>query len=99
ITKEAKKYALLYNFWVPNGLFPPTLKPNVDPHSPTCWVSPRDKLDGAMVELYSMVPSSLHKHMENFKQFSSIMSAFMLTLGQECSNILRAIKDCASIIF
>ncbi|KAI5993202.1 hypothetical protein EDD15DRAFT_2367425 [Pisolithus albus] len=96
ITKEAKKYALLYNFWVPDGLFPPTPKPNVDPHSPTRWASPRDKLDGAMAELYSVVPSSLHKHMENYKQFGSI---FTSALGQERSNILRAIKDCASIVF
>ncbi|KAI6141444.1 hypothetical protein BKA82DRAFT_4362129 [Pisolithus tinctorius] len=96
ISKEVKKYALLYNFWVLDGLFLPTPKPDVDLHSPTCWMSPKAKLDGAVVELYSIVPNSLHKHMETYKQFGSI---FMSALSQEQSNILRAIKDCAGIVF
>ncbi|KIO06237.1 hypothetical protein M404DRAFT_139230 [Pisolithus tinctorius Marx 270] len=96
ISKEAKKYTLLYNFWVPDGLFLPMPKPDVDPHSPTCWTSPEAKLDGAVAELYSIVPSSLHKHMETYKQFGSI---FTSALSQEWSNILRAIKDCAGIVF
>ncbi|KAI6008906.1 hypothetical protein F5J12DRAFT_782314 [Pisolithus orientalis] len=79
ISKEVKKYALLYNFWVPDGLFLPMPKPDVDLHSPTRWMSPKAKLDGAVVELYSIVPSSLH--------------------NQEWSNILRAIKNCAGIVF
>ncbi|KAI5994924.1 hypothetical protein F5J12DRAFT_785721 [Pisolithus orientalis] len=41
------------------------------------------------------VKSSLHKHMETYKQFGSI---FMSALSQEWSNILRAIKDCAGIV-
>ncbi|KIO00033.1 hypothetical protein M404DRAFT_153694 [Pisolithus tinctorius Marx 270] len=90
ISKEAKKYALLHNFWVPDGLFPPMPKLDVDLHSPTCWTSPKAKLDGAVAELYSIVPSSLHKHMETYKQFGSII---------KWSNILRAIKDCAGIVF
>ncbi|KAI6002406.1 hypothetical protein F5J12DRAFT_894173 [Pisolithus orientalis] len=90
ISKEAKQYALLYNFWVPDGLFPLTPKLDVDPHSPTHWTSPKAKLDGAVAELYSVVPSSLHKHMETYKQFGSIIKQ---------SNILRAIKDCAGIVF
>ncbi|KAI6146779.1 hypothetical protein BKA82DRAFT_4356289 [Pisolithus tinctorius] len=90
ISKEVKKYALLYNFWVLDGLFLPMPKPDVDLHSPTCWMSPKAKLDGALAELYSVVPSSLHKHMETYKQFGSII---------KWSNILRAIKDCAGIVF
>ncbi|KAI6142759.1 hypothetical protein BKA82DRAFT_4360564 [Pisolithus tinctorius] len=74
ISKEAKKYALLYNFWVLDGLFLPTPKLDVDLHSPTHWMSPEAKLDGAVVELYSVVPSSLQKHMETYKQFGSICS-------------------------
>ncbi|KIO05138.1 hypothetical protein M404DRAFT_40332, partial [Pisolithus tinctorius Marx 270] len=96
ISKEAKKYALLYNFWVLDGLFLPTPKLDVDLHSPTHWMSPEAKLDGAVVELYSVVPSSLQKHMETYKQFGSI---FASALSQEWPNILRAIKDCAGIVF
>ncbi|KAI6016165.1 hypothetical protein BKA83DRAFT_76680, partial [Pisolithus microcarpus] len=79
---------------VPDGLFPPTPKLDIDPHSATCWALPQAKLDGVMAELYNVVPCSLHKHMETYKQFGSI---FTSTLSQEWSNILRAIKDCASI--
>ncbi|KAI5984995.1 hypothetical protein EDC04DRAFT_2615507 [Pisolithus marmoratus] len=82
ITKEAKKYLLLYHFWVADGVFPMTLKPSVDPCSPSCWDSPRAKMEGMTAELYSIIPESLHD-----------------ALGQEQSNVLKCIKDAASLIF
>ncbi|KAI6042434.1 hypothetical protein EDC04DRAFT_2892093 [Pisolithus marmoratus] len=95
ITKEAKKYLLLYHFWVADGVFPMTLKPSVDPCSPSCWDSPRAKMEGMTAELYSIIPESLHESMEQHPHFGSFTSA----LGQERSNVLKCIKDAASLIF
>ncbi|KAI6038374.1 hypothetical protein EDC04DRAFT_2896396 [Pisolithus marmoratus] len=95
ITKEAKKYLLLYHFWVADGVFPMTLKPNVDPCSPSHWDSPMAKMEGMTAELYSIIPESLHKSMEQHSCFGSFTSA----LGQEQSNVLKCIKDAASLNF
>ncbi|KIJ60953.1 hypothetical protein HYDPIDRAFT_169973 [Hydnomerulius pinastri MD-312] len=96
IANAAKRYIMLYHFWVLKRLFPPTPKPNVDPQSSLHWASPQAKLSGSMAELYSVIPKALHDPMENYKQSSVV---FCSALGQERSNILKTIKDSAGIIF
>ncbi|KAG1718972.1 hypothetical protein EDB19DRAFT_1919566 [Suillus lakei] len=96
ITCTGKKYAMFHYFWVMNGLFPTTPKPNVDPRSDTRWASPEAKLNGAMAELYQCVPKSLHKSMETYSQFGPL---FRAAVSSERSNILHSLKDCAGLIF
>ncbi|KAI5981971.1 hypothetical protein EDD15DRAFT_2367786 [Pisolithus albus] len=96
IAKEAKKYVMLYHFWVTDRVFPTTFKPNVDPRSPSRWSSPEAKIEGMVAELYNLIPKSLHESMEQYPRFGSV---FTSALGQERSNILKAIKDSASLIF
>jgi hypothetical protein len=73
ITAEGKKYTLFYHFWVIPGVFPTTPQPDNDPRSPTCWASPEAKLNGTMVELYQCVPKDLHKSMEKYSLFNSLV--------------------------
>ncbi|KAG0700516.1 hypothetical protein DFH29DRAFT_876570 [Suillus ampliporus] len=73
ITRAGKMYVMFHYFWVMNGLFPTTPQPNIDPRSDTCWASPEAKLNGAMAELYHCVPKSLHKAMETYSQFRSLI--------------------------
>ncbi|KAG1868960.1 hypothetical protein DFJ58DRAFT_723373 [Suillus subalutaceus] len=96
ITRAGKKYAMFHYFWVMNGLFLTTPKPNVDPRSDTRWASPEAKLNGAMAELYQCVPKSLHKSMETYLQFGPL---FRAAISSERSNILHSLKDCAGLIF
>ncbi|KAI5988493.1 hypothetical protein F5J12DRAFT_915926 [Pisolithus orientalis] len=47
------------------------------------------KLKGTLTELYKMIPMDLHESMVTYKQFGSM----------ERSNVLKAIKDCAGMLF
>ncbi|KAG2339942.1 hypothetical protein BDR05DRAFT_1002873 [Suillus weaverae] len=96
ITAEGKKYTLFYHFWVIPGVFPMTPQPDNDPRSPMHWASPEAKLNGAMVELYQCVSKDLHKFMEKYSSFDSL---FCAAVSAEQSNIVHAIKSCASLIF
>lgn len=73
ITAEGKKYMLFYHFWVIPGVFPTTPQPDNDSHSPTHWASPEAKLNGAMVELYQCVSKDLHKSIEKYLSFDSLV--------------------------
>lgn len=77
ITTQGKTYALFYHFWVIPGVFPTTPQPDVDPRSPMCWSSPEAKLNGAMAELYRCVPKDLHKSMEKYTPFDSLVRTFI----------------------
>ncbi|KAG1830913.1 hypothetical protein EV424DRAFT_1314964 [Suillus variegatus] len=77
ITTQGKTYALFYHFWVIPGVFPTTPQPDVDPRSPTHWSSPEAKLNGAMAELYRCVPKDLHKSMEKYTLFDSLVRTFI----------------------
>ncbi|KAI6028152.1 hypothetical protein EDC04DRAFT_2899110 [Pisolithus marmoratus] len=84
ITKEAKKYLILYHFWVADSVFPTTLKLDVDPCSPSRWDSPRAKMEGMTAELYSVILESLHKSMEQhpcFDAASLIFAQYNLNLS------------------
>ncbi|KAI5989533.1 hypothetical protein EDD15DRAFT_2198490 [Pisolithus albus] len=72
IAAEAKKYVMLYCFWVTDGVFPTTFNPNVDPRSPSRWNSAEAKVEGMTAELYSVIPESLHESMEQNKRFGSV---------------------------
>ncbi|KIK43162.1 hypothetical protein CY34DRAFT_82254 [Suillus luteus UH-Slu-Lm8-n1] len=96
ITAEGKKYTLFYHFWVIPGVFPTTPQPDNDPRNPTRWASPEAKLNGAMAELYQCVSKDLHKSMEKYSSFDSL---FRAAVSAERSNIVHAIKSCASLVF
>ncbi|KAG1756382.1 uncharacterized protein EDB91DRAFT_1241455 [Suillus paluster] len=96
ITAKGKKYTLFYHFWVIPGVFPMTPQPDNDPCSPTRWASPKARCHGAMAELYKCVSKDLHKSMEKYTAFDSLFRAAVST---EQSNIVHAIKSCASLIF
>ncbi|KIK27795.1 hypothetical protein PISMIDRAFT_22063 [Pisolithus microcarpus 441] len=72
IATEAKKYVMLYCFWVTDSVFPMTFNPNVDPRSPSHWNLPEAKAKGMTAELYSVVLESLHESMEQNKCFGSV---------------------------
>ncbi|KAG2099440.1 hypothetical protein BD769DRAFT_1677265 [Suillus cothurnatus] len=96
ISHQGQRYALYCNFWVANGLFPTTPQPGINSRSATCWTSPKEKLKGAMAELYLFIPKDLHHSMETYSRFSSL---FRAAVSSERSNILHSIKDCAGVIF
>ncbi|KIO05038.1 hypothetical protein M404DRAFT_25652 [Pisolithus tinctorius Marx 270] len=96
IEQEAKKYLLLYHFFIIQSLFPAAPNPNTDRHDPAWWKSQDGKLKGALTELYEMIPADLHESMVTYKQFGSV---FVQAHGQERSNVLKVIKDCAGTLF
>ncbi|KAI6138030.1 hypothetical protein BKA82DRAFT_4367869 [Pisolithus tinctorius] len=96
IEQEAKKYLLLYHFFIIQSLFPAAPNPNTDRHDPARWKSQDGKLKGALTELYEMIPADLHESMVTYKQFGSV---FVQAHGQERSNVLKVIKDCAGALF
>ncbi|KIN93939.1 hypothetical protein M404DRAFT_35577 [Pisolithus tinctorius Marx 270] len=96
IEQEAKKYLLLYHFFIIQSLFPAAPNPNTDRHDPARWKSQDGKLKGALTELYEMIPTDLHESMVTYKQFGSM---FVQAHGQERSNVLKVIKDCAGMLF
>ncbi|KAG1759921.1 hypothetical protein EDD22DRAFT_848876 [Suillus occidentalis] len=96
ITHAGKKYAMFHYFWVMNGLFPTTPKPNIDLCSDTCWASPEAKLNGTMAELYQCVLKSLHKLMKTYSQFRPL---FCAAISSERLNILHSLKDYTGLIF
>ncbi|KAI6103320.1 hypothetical protein EDD16DRAFT_1515303 [Pisolithus croceorrhizus] len=62
IAKEAKKYVMLYHFWVADGVFPTTFKPDVNPCSPSCWNLPKAKVKDStslIFAQYNLDPSIL----------------------------------------
>ncbi|KIK25417.1 hypothetical protein PISMIDRAFT_96900, partial [Pisolithus microcarpus 441] len=73
ITKEAKKYIMLYHFWVTDHVFPMTFKPNVNPCSPSCWSLPKAKIEGMATELYNFIPKSLHESVEQYPHFGIVI--------------------------
>jgi hypothetical protein len=79
---------MFHYFWVMNGLFPTTPKPNVDPRSDTCWASPEAKLNGAMAELYQCVPKSLHKSMETYSQFRPLVCLIAASMLSMLTHVL-----------
>ncbi|KAI5984981.1 hypothetical protein F5J12DRAFT_787452 [Pisolithus orientalis] len=96
IEQEAKKYLLLYHFFIIQSLFPAVLNPNTDQHDPAQWKSQDGKLKGTLTELYKMIPVDLHESMVTYKQFGSM---FIQAHSQERSNVLKVIKDCAGTLF
>ncbi|KAI5998413.1 hypothetical protein F5J12DRAFT_784984 [Pisolithus orientalis] len=96
IEQDTKKYLLLYHFFIIQSLFPAALNPNTDRHDPAQWKSQDGKLKGALTELYEMIPADLHESMVTYKQFGSV---FIQAHGQERSNVLKVIKDCAGTLF
>ncbi|KAI6008473.1 hypothetical protein EDC04DRAFT_2610970 [Pisolithus marmoratus] len=73
ITKEAKKYVMLYSFWLTDSVFPMTSNPDVDPHSPSCWTSHEARVKGMRAELYSVILKSLHEAMAQYLHFGSVV--------------------------
>ncbi|KIO12123.1 hypothetical protein M404DRAFT_42499, partial [Pisolithus tinctorius Marx 270] len=96
IEQEAKKYLLLYHFFIIQSLFPAALNPNADRRDPAWWKSQDGKLKGTLTELYEMIPVDLHESMVTYKQFGSV---FVQAHGEERSNVLKVIKDCAGALF
>ncbi|KIN96116.1 hypothetical protein M404DRAFT_164126 [Pisolithus tinctorius Marx 270] len=96
IEQEAKKYLLLYHFFIIQSLFPAAPNPNTDQCNPAWWKSQDGKLKGALTELYKMIPADLHELMVTYKQFGSV---FIQAHGQERSNVLKVIKDCSGMLF
>ncbi|KAI5996911.1 hypothetical protein F5J12DRAFT_896047 [Pisolithus orientalis] len=96
IAKAAKKYMMFYNFWIDDSIFPTIRKPNIDPRSPMRWSSPQAMADGTVEELYEAVPKELHKQMETYQAFKTV---FRHHVNTEHSNLLKAVKDSASIVF
>ncbi|KAI5993144.1 hypothetical protein F5J12DRAFT_786020 [Pisolithus orientalis] len=94
VEQEAKKYLLLYHFFIIQSLFPAALNPNTDQHDPAWWKSQDGKLKGTLTELYKMIPADLHESMVTYKQFGSVVHAH----SQERSNVLKVIKDCAGAV-
>ncbi|KAI5985816.1 hypothetical protein F5J12DRAFT_898897 [Pisolithus orientalis] len=113
IEQEAKKYLLLYHFFIIQSLFPAAPNPNTDQCNPAWWKSQDGKLKGALTELYEMIPADLHELMATYKQFGSMICViptlvttnilicfkFIQAHGQERSNVLKVIKDCAGMLF
>ncbi|KAI5989829.1 hypothetical protein F5J12DRAFT_786628 [Pisolithus orientalis] len=77
-------------------LFPAAPNPNTDQCNPAWWKSQDGKLKGTLTELYEMIPADLHESMVTYKQFGSM---FVQVHGQERSNVLKVIKDCAGMLF
>ncbi|KIJ59111.1 hypothetical protein HYDPIDRAFT_33508 [Hydnomerulius pinastri MD-312] len=96
IVCKAKKWVLFYHFWLPDGVFSTTRKPGIDPCSPSHFDSPENRRDGAIAELYQMVPNKMHGSMETYSQFNSI---FRNAAGTQRSSILKGIKDFVAVIF
>ncbi|KAI6146771.1 hypothetical protein BKA82DRAFT_4356273 [Pisolithus tinctorius] len=96
IEQEAKKYLLLYHFFIIQSLFPEAPNPNTDRCDPAWWKSQDGKLKDALTELYKMIPVDLHESMVTYKQFGSM---FIQAHSQERSNVLKVIKDCAGVLF
>ncbi|KAI6148872.1 hypothetical protein BKA82DRAFT_22629 [Pisolithus tinctorius] len=96
IAKAAKKYTMFYNFWIDDSIFLTIRKPNIDPCSPMRWSSPQAMADGTVEELYEAVPKELHKQMETYQAFKTV---FRHHVNTERSNLLKAVKDSASIVF
>ncbi|KAG2030067.1 hypothetical protein BDR03DRAFT_1017568 [Suillus americanus] len=71
-------------------------QPGIYSCSATHWTSPKEKLKGAMAELYLFIPKDLHQSMETYSWFSSLFHA---AVNSERSNILHSIKDCMGVIF
>jgi hypothetical protein len=84
ITKEAKKYVMLYHFWVIDGLFPVGPMPAVDPHGPGRWASNESRATGALAELYAMMPQDMHEMMATYKQFGSVVRIIILATLSKC---------------
>lgn len=84
ITKEAKKYVMLYHFWVIDGLFPAGPMPTMNPRSPARWASNESRANGALAELYAMVPQDMHETMATYKQFGSVVRIIIRTNLSEC---------------
>ena len=88
IVKAAKKYTMFYNFWVDDSIFPTTRKPNINPRSPTRWSSPQAMVDGTVEELYEAVPEELHKQMETYQVFKTVVSLNSNLLDNTSSKLL-----------
>ncbi|KAI5995749.1 hypothetical protein F5J12DRAFT_785531 [Pisolithus orientalis] len=113
IEQEAKKYLLLYHFFIIQSLFPAAPNPNTDQCNPAWWKSQDGKLKGTLTELYKMIPADLHKLMVTYKQFGSVVHViptlvttnilicfkFIQVHGQERSNVPKVIKDCTGALF
>ncbi|KAI6032409.1 hypothetical protein EDC04DRAFT_2605222 [Pisolithus marmoratus] len=86
ITKEAKKYVMLYSFWLTDGVFPLTSKPDVDPCSPSHWTSHEARVEGMRAKLYSVIPKSLHEVMAQYPCFGSVykLDLSMLSTQDPC---------------
>ncbi|KAG1868961.1 hypothetical protein DFJ58DRAFT_837795 [Suillus subalutaceus] len=65
------------------------MQPEINPCSPTCWVSPEAKVNGAMAELHKCTSKDLHSSMEKYVVFDYLFHA---AVSAEQSNIVHAIK-------
>ncbi|KAF8435940.1 hypothetical protein L210DRAFT_3648178 [Boletus edulis BED1] len=94
----AKKFTMLYCLWVIDGLFPimNVNNPNVDLQSAVRWDSDEAKRSAVLMELFLVMPESLHKEMVKYKLFGSV---FTTVLNQERSNMLHAVKEASPLIF
>ncbi|KAL4062638.1 hypothetical protein V8B97DRAFT_2026721 [Scleroderma yunnanense] len=62
----------------------------------THWSSPEAMADGTIKELYEVIPMELHKQMKTYKPFVSL---FHKTLNTKHSNLVKAIKENAALLF
>lgn len=102
IIKQAKKFAVFYQFFLIDNLFPATPFEEIalNPEDPARWTSVDQKRLGMLAELYAMTPQSFHKHMGSYSRFAQLVShrVFSLRLNHHLIRLVpqypqtRAIK-------